>query len=125
MNALNNQHKRIIACVVDTECCYKNTNTHGLVFHFGAVFGDITQEHTFETYNMDYYVEEVITNIENAYFKKKGMFKQYNEVSEEWELVEGWIYNINPMFQEAQKDAFKNPHKVKKWKEIMRELIVN
>lgn len=121
MNALAIQHMRTIACVVDTECCYKNSKTHGLVFHFGAVFGDISQEHTFETYNMDYYVEEVITNIENAYFKKKGMFKQYNEESKEWDMVEGWIYNINPMFQSAQKDAFKNPHKVKKWKEIMRE----
>ena len=37
------QHKRTIACVVDTETCYKNSEAHGLVYHFGAVFGNIEQ----------------------------------------------------------------------------------
>jgi hypothetical protein len=117
MNALANQHKRVIACVVDTECCYINTEAHGLVFHFGAVFGDVSQEHTFETYNMDYYVEEVITHGENGYFKKKGTFKDM----ETGEIFEGLHLNQNPMFEKARKDAFKNPHKIKPWKEIMRE----
>ena len=117
MNASANQHKRVIACVVDTECCYINTEAHGRVFHFGAVFGDITQEHTFETYTMDYYVDEVITHGENGYFKKKGTFKNM----ETGEIFEGLPLNINPMFEKARKDAFKNPQKVKPWKEIMRE----
>ena len=41
----NNSDGRTIACVVDTECCYKNAKPYdeanGLVYHFGAVFGDM------------------------------------------------------------------------------------
>ena len=43
MTPQTKQHKRTIACVVDTETCFKNSTAHGLVYHFGAVFGNIEQ----------------------------------------------------------------------------------
>ena len=56
----NNSDGRTIACVVDTECCYKNAKPYdeanGLVYHFGAVFGDINQQQYSISYKeMDYY----------------------------------------------------------------------
>ena len=67
--------KQTIACVIDTECCYKNAKPfdkpNGLVYHFGAVFGNLEQTHSFHVREMDYYVKEVIQDIENFFFKTK------------------------------------------------------
>jgi len=105
MNALTNPHSRTICCVVDTECCFKNSDTHGMVYHFGAVFGNLEQDHSFYTVDMDYYVEEVISNIDNLLFKNK----------------EGTAYAVNQSIKRALEDAIKNPQKVKKWKDIIAE----
>ena len=106
MNALAfGQHSKTICCVVDTECCYKNSKTHGMVYHFGAVFGDLEQEHSFHTLNMDYYVKEVISDIDNLFFKNK----------------EGTAYGTNPAMKNALKDAIENPYKVKSWNDIITE----
>ena len=106
MNALANApHKRVIACVVDTECAYKNPNAHGMVYHFGAVFGDLNQDYSFHTVNMDYYVLEVMEDMQNFLFKNK----------------EGTAYATNQSMARAWKDAINNPHKVKRWKDIISE----
>ena len=57
------QNKRVMACVVDTECTY-NSKSPNMVFHFGAVFGDITQQHSLYTKEMDYYCLEIIEQID-------------------------------------------------------------
>ena len=44
-------NKRVMACVVDTECTYISTNPN-MVYHFGAVFGDITQTNSLYTKEM-------------------------------------------------------------------------
>ena len=102
-----------IACVIDTECCYKNAkpfdSPNGLVYHFGAVFGNIEQTHSFHVREMDYYVKEVIQDIENFFFKTK----------------EGHRYGVNQSMSLAFKDAINNPHKVKSWGEIIREFNEN
>ena len=106
MNALTNApHKRTIACVVDTECAYKNPTAHGMVYHFGAVFGDLNQDYSFHTVNMDYYVLEVMEDMQNFLFKNK----------------EGTTYATNQSMARAWKDAINNPHKVKRWKDIISE----
>ena len=76
-----------------------------MVYHFGAVFGDLEQEHSFHTLNMDYYVKEVISDIDNLFFKNK----------------EGTAYGTNPAMKNALKDAIENPYKVKSWKDIITE----
>ena len=102
-----------IACVIDTECCYKNAKPYdtpnGLVYHFGAVLGNLNQPYSFHVREMDYYVKEVMQDIENFFFKNK----------------EGFKYGINQNMAFAWKDSIKNPHKVKTWKEIIRELNEN
>ena len=102
-----------IACVIDTECCYKNAkpfdSPNGLVYHFGAVFGNIEQTHSFHVREMDYYVKEVIQDIENFFFKTK----------------DGYRYGVNQSMALAYKDAINNPHKVKSWGEIIREFNEN
>ena len=73
------KHKQTIACVIDTECCYKNAKpfdkANGLVYHFGAVFGNLEQTHSFHVREMDYYVKEVIQDIENFFFKQKDGYR--------------------------------------------------
>ena len=81
----------------------------GLVYHFGAVFGNLEQTHSFHVREMDYYVKEVIQDIENFFFKTK----------------DGYRYGVNQSMALAFKDAINNPHKVKPWKEIIREFNEN
>ena len=100
------QHKRTIACVVDTETCYKNSEAHGLVYHFGAVFGNIEQTESYHVKNMDYYVKETMENIQNFLFKNKET---------------GNAYATNTSMARAWHDAINNPHKVKRWKDIIKE----
>ena len=71
MTPQTKQHKRTIACVVDTETCFKNSTAHGLVYHFGAVFGNIEQTESHHVKKMDYYVKEVMEDIQNFLFKNK------------------------------------------------------
>ena len=54
-----------------TECFddYKNSEAHGLVYHFGAVFGNIEQTESYHVKTMDYYVKETMENIQNFLFK--------------------------------------------------------
>ena len=109
----NNKDSRTIACVVDTECCYMNAKPfhepNGLVYHFGAVFGNLHQQHSFYVREMDYYVQEVIENMDYFFFHNK----------------EGTPYALNQSMVLAHKDAIRNPHKVKKWKHIMEEFYEN
>ena len=100
------QHKRTIACVVDTETCYKNSDAHGLVYHFGAVFGNIEQTESYHVKTMDYYVKETMENIQNFLFKNKET---------------GNAYATNTAMARAWHDAINNPHKVKRWKDIIKE----
>ena len=100
------QHKRTIACVVDTETCYKNSEAHGLVYHFGAVFGNIEQTESYHVKTMDYYVKETMENIQNFLFKNKET---------------GNAYATNTSMARAWHDAINNPHKVKRWKDIIKE----
>ena len=100
------QHKRTIACVVDTETCYKNSEAHGLVYHFGAVFGNIEQTESYHVKTMDYYVKETMENIQNFLFKNKET---------------GNAYATNTAMARAWHDAINNPHKVKRWKDIIKE----
>jgi hypothetical protein len=100
------QHKRTIACVVDTETCFKNSTAHGLVYHFGAVFGNIEQTESHHVKKMDYYVREVMEDIGNFLFKNKET---------------GEAYATNGAMARAWKDAIHNPHKVKSWKDIIAE----
>jgi len=105
MNALANPHNKTICCVVDTECCFMNEKTHGMIYHFGAVFGNLEQDHSFYTLNMDYYVKEVISDIDNLFFRSK----------------EGNNFATNTAMKRALSDAILNPSKVKSWKDIIAE----
>ena len=102
------QNKRVMACVIDTECTYISRNPN-MVFHFGAVFGDITQTHSLYTKEMDYYVLEIMEQID--------LFLHTNRKGED--------YKVNPAMRSAWKDAINNPHKVKKWKHIIEEFNEN
>jgi hypothetical protein len=112
MSPKNNmkQHKRVIACVVDTETCFKNSDAHGLVYHFGAVFGNIEQTESLHVKEMDYYVLETMENIGNFLFKNKDT---------------GEAYATNGAMARAWKEAINNPHKVKRWKDIIKEFNSN
>ena len=103
---LMKKHRRTIACVVDTETCYKNSEAHGLVYHFGAVFGNIEQTESYHVKTMDYYVLETMENIQNFLFKNKET---------------GNAYATNTAMARAWHDAINNPHKVKRWKDIIKE----
>ena len=96
--------KRVMACVIDTECTYISKSPN-MVFHFGAVFGDITQTNSLHTIEMDYYVLEIIEQID--------LFLHTNK--------KGIDYKVNPAMRNAWKDAIRNPYKVKKWKHIIEE----
>lgn len=100
----SHNHTGTIACVVDTECTYISKNPR-MVFHFGATIGDIEQENSFRVIKMDYYVKEVMQDIE--------MFLHRNK--------EGEAYGYNSSMKNALQDAFNNFHKVRKWKEIIEE----
>tara|TARA_B100001094_G_scaffold60718_1_gene56334 strand:- start:197 stop:1090 length:894 start_codon:yes stop_codon:yes gene_type:complete len=100
------QHKRTIACVVDTETCFKNSDAHGLVYHFGAVFGNIEQTESYHVKEMDYYVKETMQEIGNFLFKNKDT---------------GEAYATNGAMARAWKDAINNTHKIKAWKDIIKE----
>ena len=100
------QHKRTIACVVDTETCFKNSDSHGLIYHFGAVFGNIEQTESLHVKEMDYYVLETMENIGNFLFKNS---------------TTGEAYATNGAMTRAWKEAINNPHKVKRWKDIIKE----
>ena len=97
-------NKRVMACVIDTECTYISRQPN-MVFHFGAVFGDITQRHSLHTIEMDYYVLEIIEQID--------LFLHTNKKGED--------YAVNNAMRMAWKDAIRNPHKVRKWKHIIEE----
>ena len=97
-------NKRVMACVIDTECTYISRNPN-MVFHFGAVFGDITQRHSLHTIEMDYYVLEIIEQID--------LFLHTNKKGED--------YKVNSAMRNAWRDAIRNPYKVKKWKHIIEE----
>ena len=100
------KHRRTIACVVDTETCFKNSEAHGLVYHFGAVFGNIEQTESYHVKTMDYYVKETMENIQNFLFKNSKT---------------GEAYATNGAMARAWHDAINNPHKVKRWKDIIKE----
>ena len=104
MAPINSNHTGTIACVVDTECTYISKNPR-MVFHFGATIGDIEQENSFRVIKMDYYVKEVMQNIE--------MFLHQNR--------DGHNYSYNVAMKNALHDAFDNFHKVRKWKDIIEE----
>ena len=93
-----------MACVIDTECTWISRNPN-MVFHFGAVFGDITQRHSLHTIEMDYYVLEIMEQID--------LFLHTNRKGED--------YKVNNAMRNAWKDALRNPIKVKKWKHIIEE----
>ena len=97
-------NKRTMACVIDTECTWISRNPN-MVFHFGAVFGDITQRHSLHTIEMDYYVLEIMEQID--------LFLHTNRKGED--------YKVNNAMRNAWKDALRNPIKVKKWKHIIEE----
>ena len=97
-------NKRTMACVIDTECTWISRNPN-MVFHFGAVFGDITQRHSLHTIEMDYYVLEILEQID--------LFLHTNRKGED--------YKVNKAMRNAWKDALRNPTKVKKWKHIIEE----
>ena len=100
-------NKTAIVCVIDTECCFKNTKSDKLIFHFGACIGNVHQEHSFDVVKMDYYVKEVLEEINNFFFVNKAT---------------NTPYAINSTMRHAWKDALQNPHKVKPWAEIVNEL---
>lgn len=60
---MNATKKRVMACVIDTECTFISRQPN-MVYHFGAVFGDITQSNSLHTIEMDYYVQEIIEQID-------------------------------------------------------------
>jgi hypothetical protein len=76
-----------------------------MVYHFGATFGDIEQENSFNVVKMDYYVKEVIEDL--------SLFLHQNK--------EGHNFGYNKSMARALKDAINNPHKVKAWKDIIKE----
>jgi hypothetical protein len=80
-----------------------------MVYHFGAVFGDLNQDYSFHTVNMDYYVLEVMEDMQNFLFKNK----------------EGTAYATNSSMARAWKDAIRNPQKVRRWKDIIAEFNSN
>lgn len=104
MSPSSNRRQHTIACVVDTECTYINKNPR-MVYHFGATFGDIEQENSFNVLKMDYYVKEVISDLELFLFQNK----------------DGHNFSYNPSMARALKDAIENPYKVKSWKDIIEE----
>ena len=75
----------------------------------GWLFGNLHQQHSFYVREMDYYVQEVIENMDYFFFHNK----------------EGVPYALNQSMVLAHKDAIRNPHKVKKWKHIMEEFYEN
>ena len=93
-----------IVCVVDTETTFIN-ETPRMVYHFGATFGDIEQLNSFNVIKMDYYVKEVIEDL--------SLFLHQNK--------EGHNFGYNKSMARALKDAINNPHKVKAWKDIIKE----
>ena len=97
-------NKRVMACVVDTECTFISRQPN-MVYHFGAVFGDITQTHSLHTIEMDYYVQEIIEQID--------LFLHTNRKGED--------YKVNSAMRRAWVDCVRNPYKVKKWKHIIEE----
>ena len=97
-------NKRVMACVIDTECTWISRNPN-MVFHFGAVFGDITQRHSLHTIEMDYYVLEILEQID--------LFLHTNRKGED--------YKVNKAMRNAWKDALRNPYKVRRWKHIIEE----
>jgi len=99
-----NKKGRVMACVIDTECTYISRQPN-MVYHFGGVFGDITQANSLYTIEMDYYVLEIMEQID--------LFLHTNR--------QGIDYKVNPAMRNAWKDAINNPHKVKKWKHIIEE----
>ena len=99
--------KTAIVCVIDTECCFKNTKADKMIFHFGACIGNVHQEHSFDVVKMDYYVKEVLEEIDNFFFVNKAT---------------NTPYAINQTMRRAWKDALQNPHKVKSWADIVSEL---
>ena len=62
--------KTAIVCVIDTECCFKNTKADKMIFHFGACIGNVHQEHSFDVVKMDYYVKEVLEEFEHLKLSK-------------------------------------------------------
>lgn len=100
------QGRQTIVCVIDTECTFIN-DTPRMVYHFGASFGNIEQEDSFNVIKMDYYVKEVIQELELFLFQRKEG-KNRN-------------FGYNPAMARALKDAINNPQKVKPWKEIIEE----
>ena len=93
-----------IVCVVDTETTFIN-ETPRMIYHFGATFGDIEQLNSFNVIKMDYYVKEVIKDL--------SLFLHQNK--------EGHNFGYNKSMARALKDAINNPHKVKSWKQIIKE----
>ena len=104
MTPRNKHNTGTIACVVDTECSYINKNPR-MVYHFGATFGDLEQENSFNVIKMDYYVKEVISDIDLFLFQNR----------------EGDNFGYNKSMARALKDAIQNPYKVKPWKDIITE----
>ena len=104
MSPRNRHNTGTIACVVDTECSYITKNPR-MVFHFGATFGDLEQENSFNVIKMDYYVKEVMQDLD--------LFLHQNR--------EGHNYAYNKSMARALKDAIANPYKVKAWKDIVEE----
>jgi len=100
-------HKHTNVCVVDTECCFKNSDAHGLIYHFGAVFGNLDNP-TRGMKTMDYYVLETIEEINNFLFKNSKT---------------GEAYATNGAMARAWKDSARNPHKVKPWQFIVDEFL--
>ena len=94
-----------MACVIDTECTFISKYP-SYVYHFGAVFGDLEQSNSFSTVKMDYYVKEVMEDID--------MFLHTNK--------KNINYSINSSMKKAHKDAYNNFYKVRKWADIIEEL---
>jgi hypothetical protein len=92
------------ACVIDTETTFINRRPR-LVYHFGATFGNIEQKNSFSFGKMDYYVKEVMQDIE--------LFLKQNK--------QGDNFGFNKSMAKAHKDAYNNFHKVRRWKDIVEE----
>ncbi len=104
MSPLSKHNTGSIACVVDTETTFIAKNPR-LVFHFGAVMGDLEQENQFKPYTMDYYVKEVMEDVENLLHRNS----------------KGEAYGYNKALAKAQYDMVNNPLKIRKWKHIVEE----
>lgn len=105
---MNSENTSVMACVLDTETTFINDEPR-LVYHWGTTIGDITQEHSFNWVKQDYYVLEVMEDIDKFLHKKKSQF----------DSNEGYTYNKG--MAQAWKDALRNPTKVRKWKDIIEE----